>query len=135
MRDAQQILAGNAIENSVQPAQALERERDGIQDALAQLAPTISRLTNEAGTAIYARDFQGKHHAALLRKAKALLELRDADAAELAIAIDAVRAGCFVSFGGYSPLSLRPNLKSVNLDALRAVVGSIKNTKKAEDLL
>jgi hypothetical protein len=134
-RDAKNILAGQPIANDSMPAEDLERERDGLQDALEQLEPTISRLVIDAGAAVYRRDFQAKHHAALLRKARALLELRDADADELAIATAAVRAGCFQACGGYSPLSLRPNLRNVNADALRSLLASVKNVKNAEQLL
>jgi hypothetical protein len=133
-RDAQRLLAGGAIgDDKVQPD--LERERNAITDALEQLTPTISRLVIDAGIAIYARDFQGKHSKALLKKATALIALRDADADELAIATAAVRAGCFQACGGYSPLSLRPNLRNVNADALRSLLASVKNVKNAEQLL
>ena len=134
-RDAKQILSGNAIGSDDTAQPDLERERDALTDALEQLTPTISRLVIDAGIAIYARDFQGKHSKALLKKATALIALRDADADELAIATAAVRAGCFQACGGYSPLSLRPNLRNVNADALRSLLASVKNVKNAEQLL
>jgi hypothetical protein len=132
--DAQTLLRGEALGPYASGSSDLFRQRDALNAAIEQQGQAIARLTIDAGGAIYTRDFESKHRKALKRLAAAMIELREAAEAELAVAGDAMRAGCFPAAGGFSGMSIRPGLRNVPREPLRALLASLQNAK-LQDLL
>ena len=93
-------------------------------------------MTIAAGPEIYSRDWEKKHKKALKRLAVALLELRDAHEAELEVARDGMKAGCFPNAGGnFSAFAMRPSIRLLNPPALRTLLQSLRGIQKPDDML
>ena len=131
--DAEALLTGTNF--STDPAMDLERRERAYAAAIARQEARVSQLAYPAGSAIFTRDFRVKHDKARLRMAKALLEPSAAAEAEKAIGFQAVKAGCFPSCAPVCGLSMRPSLKGINQEGLRILLDSLRNVKKAEQLL
>jgi hypothetical protein len=134
--DAVESLLSGGTVGEFQPRRDLQREVDTLKEAIERQGRIVSQLTLSAAPAIYARDWEKKHKKALKRLAVALLELRDAHEAELEVAREALRAGCFPNGGGsFSMFAMRPSIRLLNPPALKTLLQSLRGVQKPEDML
>jgi hypothetical protein len=133
--DVAALLAGEELAAYASGPSELFRRRDALEEATQHQGQKIVSLTIEAGAVIFARDWQGKHRAALKRIAAAMVELAAADEAERALAAKAMQAGALPSSGGCSGFAMRPSLRLANQFAFRQFVQSLVNIKSPEQLL
>ena len=103
---------------------------DTLKEAVKRQGQIVSRSTLAADPEIYTRDWEKKHKKALKRLAVALLELRDAHEAELEVARDAMKAGCFPNGGGsFCEFAMRPSIRLLN-GGTRTLLQSLRGSRQ-----